>query len=289
MPARHLVRRLVEEIRSVEQAARGREEQPHFSTGIAPLDSLLPGGGLCRGMLVEWLPAMDEGGSGVSLLALLTARAAQSNSESGARNSELSEVVVVIDRHGMFYPPAAAAWGLPLASMILVRPSHVRDEAWALDHALRSPAVAAVLAWPNRLDGRAFRRLQLAAESSGTIGVLVRPAPARKEPTWADVRLRVTSGRVGTAHRNSGFQISDSGLGGDPPHPEFLREEVPNPRGWRFCIQRLHARASVHSPDAVQIEITPTGRIQPIASAKSSPSQTQPHNRAAIRNLKSAI
>jgi hypothetical protein len=48
-----------------------------------------------------------------------------------------------------------------------------------------------VIAWPDRLDGHTFRRLQLAAETSGAIGCLVRPAAARGDPTWADLRLLV--------------------------------------------------------------------------------------------------
>jgi hypothetical protein len=41
------------------------------------------------------------------------------------------------------------------------------------------------------LADREFRRLQLAAETGGTLGLLVRPAQARDEPSWADLRLLV--------------------------------------------------------------------------------------------------
>ena len=59
------------------------------------------------------------------------------------------------------------------------------------DQALRCPAVAATVAWPERLDGRTFRRLQLAAEAGGGLGLLLRPSRARDEPSWAEIRLRV--------------------------------------------------------------------------------------------------
>ncbi len=135
-----------------------------FSCGAAAVDRLLPGGGLRQGMLVEWLGAIS--GCGAATLGLLGAR--EACREGG--------VLVVIDRSQTFYPPAAAAWGIDLERLIVVRPSNARDELWAAVQALRSPVVAAL--WTNieRLDSRAFRRLQLAAEAGRTLGVLVRPA-----------------------------------------------------------------------------------------------------------------
>lgn len=155
-------------------------EQGCISSGCEPLDRLLPQGGWLRGSLVEWLSESPGGGAGT--LALVAAR--QAHAEGGA--------IVVIDRAGTFYPPAAAAWRLDLASTIVVRPANDKDEQWALDQSLRCEHVAAVLAWPRRLDGRAFRRLQLAAEASGVLGHFVRPAAAEREPSWADIRLGVS-------------------------------------------------------------------------------------------------
>ena len=63
-----------------------------------------------------------------------------------------------------------------------------RDELWALDQALRCPGVSAVWTWIDRLDPPAFRRLQLAAETGRTLGLLVRPASVRGRPTWSDVQ-----------------------------------------------------------------------------------------------------
>jgi protein ImuA len=101
-------------------------------------------------------------------------------------------VLVVVDRQRAFYPPAAARWGMDLQNTLAVFPDHEKDEHWALDQALRCPHVAAVLAWPRRLDARTFRRLQLVAEQSGAVGLFVRDAAARNEPSWADVRLMVS-------------------------------------------------------------------------------------------------
>lgn len=151
---------------------------PRTSTGCDDLDRLLPDRGLGRGVLVEWLA--DGEGSGAMWLALVAAREA----------CRSQGPLVVIDR-GSFYPPAAVLTGIEPERLIVVRVTQARDEAWALDQALRSAGVGAVLCATRRLTPRAARRLQLAAEISGGLGLLVRPASVRDEPCWAVARLLV--------------------------------------------------------------------------------------------------
>jgi protein ImuA len=150
-----------------------------ISTGSPALDRLLPAGGLARGSLVEYLSPGP--GSGAGTLALAAAREAYR--EGGA--------LVVVDRSRTFYPPAAGAWGIDLARVLLLHPTDDAAQLWALDQALRCPGVAAVYAPCGSFDVRDFRRLQLAAESGGALGVLVRPAQLRGQPTWADVQWDV--------------------------------------------------------------------------------------------------
>jgi hypothetical protein len=155
-----------------------RDSRP-VSTGVAALDELLPWGGLRPGSLVEYLPAEEAGGTDV--LALLAAREA----------CREGRAVVVLDRERRFYFPAARAWGMDGAQTVLLRPANTADELWALDQALRSPGIGAVWARCQALPARECRRLQLAAESGGTLGLLIRPARARGRPTWADVQWLV--------------------------------------------------------------------------------------------------
>jgi protein ImuA len=176
-PRRGLVNELRRQVGAWE-ASLDRDETA-FSSGIAALDRLLPGGALGYGMLTEWLSGLAR--SGAATLSLLCAREA----------CRPGGVLVVIDRRQTFYPPAAAAWGIDLDRLLIVRPQSARDELWAAVQALRSPAVAAMWAEIDRLDSRAFRRLQLAAQAGRTLGLLLRPAKARGQPTWADVRLAV--------------------------------------------------------------------------------------------------
>jgi hypothetical protein len=143
-----------------------------------PVEELLPGLQLRRGSLVEWLG--DDGG-GTTSLALLAAR----------ETCRRGRALVVVDRERRFYPPAAAAMGINLEELIVVCPRNQRDYLWALTQVLGCPAVGAVLCWPERLDDRAFRRLQLAAERGGNWGFLVRPVEVRGSPTWAELQLLV--------------------------------------------------------------------------------------------------
>jgi hypothetical protein len=161
------------------------DEATVFSAGAAAIDRLLPGGGLQHGMLVEWLAELPGGGT--ATLGLLAAREA----------CRTGGLLVVVDRAQTFYPPAAVGWGVDPGRLIVVRPRTVRDELWAAVQSLRSPVVAAVWATIDRLESRNFRRLQLAAEAGHTLGVLVRPAHVRGQPSWADVRLGVRSREQG--------------------------------------------------------------------------------------------
>ncbi|MBB73479.1 MAG: hypothetical protein CMJ75_03070 [Planctomycetaceae bacterium] len=165
-----LARRSANTTKSVQQAV---------TSGCLSLDDLLPDKGFARGTFVEWLG--EGAGSGAGFLALVAAR--EACREDG--------VAVVVDTQRRFYPPAAAAWGLDLSRLLLVRPENEKDMHWAVDQALRCPRIFAVLAWPQHIPNRIFRRWQLSAESGGCLGLLVRPATAQSQPSWAETRLRV--------------------------------------------------------------------------------------------------
>ena len=171
------------------------------STGVAALDALLPDGAFRPGMLIEWIVA--EAGSGAARLMLPAAVGAL----------EKGGALVVIDERREFYPPAGARLGLDLARTIVVRPRNRRETIWTCEQALRCTGVAATLGWIDNLPDRVFRRLQLAAEQGGGVGLLVRPGAARHAPTWADQRWQVQA------------------LPGDAPHGRRLRVELLHCRG----------------------------------------------------------
>lgn len=171
-----------------------------ISTGIDALDRLLPDAGFREGTLVEWLA---EAGSG-DQLALLAAAPALGH----------DRLLFVIDSETTFYPPAAAALGIDLRRLILVRPRKTASEKgartktvakrevpiaerqseetlWALEQTLQSRGVAVTFCRLERMNARVFRRLQLAVERGGGLGFLIRAPAARSEPSWSDVRLAV--------------------------------------------------------------------------------------------------
>jgi hypothetical protein len=170
------VEALRQEIARLETARRPVGEAP-VSTGCEGLDRLLPAGGFVRGTLVEWIAAGD--GSGAETMALFAVR--EACREGG--------VLVVLDRVKEFYPPASIRLGIDPERMIVIQAASAVDNLWALDQSLRCPGVAVALAWPEKLDSKTFRRLQLAAEEGASLGFFLRPEQARQTPSWADVRL----------------------------------------------------------------------------------------------------
>lgn len=170
---------LAQRIRRLEQCQLPETENEAFSSGCPNLDGLLPRSGFMRGALVEWIASVP--GAGATTLALTVARAACG--EDG--------FLAVIDSTHTFFPPAATALGLHTKQLLLIRPASRGEAFWAIDQALRCRGVSAVLAWPDAVDHRVFRRWQLAVEQSRALGLLVRPHSALTEPSWAEARLLV--------------------------------------------------------------------------------------------------
>jgi hypothetical protein len=176
--AAEIVQSLAEQVRQIETARRPAGAGV-VSSGSESLDRLLPEGGFRRGSLVEYLAA--GGGSGAGSLAFVAA--AQAARAGGA--------IVVVDRQRWFYPPAVVGLGIELARLVVVRPESAEDHAWAIDQVLRSRGVAAAWCWPEDEDDHTLRRWQLAVESSGVLGLLMRGQEARHQPSWAEVRLAI--------------------------------------------------------------------------------------------------
>jgi hypothetical protein len=167
---------LAQRIRALETGHR-----PHWHTSIAldlpGLDAVFPDRRLPAGTLLELLSG--EEGVGGSTFALTLAQQACVE----------RRALVVVDPRQCFYPPAAAARGIDLGRTIVIRPPTARAALQALVQSLRCPALGAVLGWVDRLASAEFRRLQLAAESGGGLGLLMRPLAARSAPSFAHLRL----------------------------------------------------------------------------------------------------
>ncbi|MBM4072031.1 MAG: hypothetical protein FJ271_24360 [Planctomycetes bacterium] len=220
------------------------------STGVAALDGVLPRRGLEWGTLIEWL---SQGESGVMALTLAIARnilqvrfregeapaepctpwkrdayTARREPRPPFSDNKENDVLAVIDGPGEFYPPAAAGLGIALERLVLIRPRNERDALWAWEQTLRSGAVAIVLGWLDVFNDRAFRKLQLAAETGGSLAFLLRPASRRDEPSWAEARFLVSS----RTRASSASSASKAGA----CHPSLAL------RAQRLCVELLYAR-----------------------------------------------
>ena len=146
------------------------------------MDRHLPHGGYARGSMLELLRSGP--GSGVSSIALMIARQAIVD----------GKYLVVIDPQRQFYPPAMKSLGIPLERIIALQPANHADAIWGLAQVLRCSAVGAVIAEVGPLEDRVARKLQLAAEQGGGLGIFLRDArSARSQPSWADVQWLVRS------------------------------------------------------------------------------------------------
>ena len=156
----------------------------NFMTGLPALDALPPGSAFARGAVHEALSDARHGPPPRSF-ALLLARAALDPDDAAG-------LVVWSDPHADLYAPAVAAGGVPLDRLLLLRPPSPREEVWAIAECLRCPAVVAVVAAVPKLTRVEARRLQLAAERGGGVGLLLRPHSA-------DVYAAATRWRVDPA------------------------------------------------------------------------------------------
>lgn len=145
------------------QPWRGRRKEI-FSTGLPAVDQLLPEGGLPRAAMHEILADPRHGLP--LFFPTLLARAAGGKDHGTA--------IFWCDPEGTIYPPALAAAGIALERLYLLRPRTQQDLIWAMAESLRCPGVAAAIAAPRGLGRIEARRLQLAAETGGGIGLLLR-------------------------------------------------------------------------------------------------------------------
>ncbi len=214
MTTQTLIQQLQNRIERIETSSRADDGQT-VSAGCTAIDALLPDKGYARGTLIEWVAdsrsKKSSGGCGADYLSMLVA--VNACADGGA--------LVIADRQRQFYPQAAAAVGVDLGSVVVVRPPvgvsvHDRrydDEFyWAIDQALGCSAVGAVWASLDHVGERWFRRFQLSAEASGTMGLFVRPASATDQPSWAEVRWQVRSNKQEANGRSHGAAVQNVDL-----------------------------------------------------------------------------
>jgi protein ImuA len=175
------------------------------------VDAALPGGGLSRAAVHEVLAA--EPGAAAGFCALVLARA--------------GGTVLWIAAEPDAWPPGLARFGLSPADLVLVQAPRPVDGLWAMEEALRCPGVAGALLVLRTLDLTAARRLQLAAEAGGAVGLLLRPD---EEGEAGGASAALTRWRIG-ALAGTGATAHDLG---DPRWQlDLLRCRGGKPASWR--------------------------------------------------------
>ncbi len=183
---------LIEAVRSsIERIERGscpRQDRAAIAFGHAALDEHLPGGGLALGMLHEVAGAGPdtEHGAAAALFA------------AGVLARGTGTVLWVLARHDLFAPALAGA-GLHPDRVLYAEAGRPAAVLLVMEEGLRHPGLAGVV---GELDGRlsltASRRLQLAAEATGSLALVLRRRrthddPALSEPSAAATRWRVAA------------------------------------------------------------------------------------------------
>ena len=179
-----------------------RAVHPVWASGFAELDRQLPGGGWPAGTLTELLLPHPGVGELRLLAPVLVGLQSQQRSVMwfdppagpcpwalGALGLDMRQHLIVQSR------PAAAAARRPAPGRPPVRERvPAADILWALEQALKSGQVGAVLAWlPARLPADALRRLQLAAQSHEGPVFLLRAAEERSRASAAPLRLLLSA------------------------------------------------------------------------------------------------
>jgi protein ImuA len=137
-------------------AAVRREAVP---LGLPAIDDALPGGGLAAGVVHE-----ATGSAAGGFVAMAAGRFA----------GPVLWCVMASSRSEL-YGPGLAAFGLDTRNLVIARCKSRQDMLWAMEEGLRDPALAVVVGEPDRAVAlTASRRLQLAAETGGVTGLVLR-------------------------------------------------------------------------------------------------------------------
>ena len=160
----------------------GRSADHTLPSGFATLDAQLPGGGWPRRVLTELLlphPGIGE----IRLLASAL-----------AATQRAGRLVMLFDPPAAVSAPALLELGLDVNQLLVIQ-THLQlrpgaDRLWALEQALKSGHVGAVVAWlPPRLRAERLRRLQLAAHAHDGPAFMLREVAAQQNASAAPLRL----------------------------------------------------------------------------------------------------
>ncbi|WP_313199389.1 ImuA family protein [Rhizobium sp.] len=181
----HVISDLRERIASLQESSARKVGCLPF--GVPEIDTRLPGGGLAYGAIHEF-----AGGGGGTIDGAAAALFA-----AGIAARTKGKIVWCLTRPDLFFPAIAQA-GLNPNRVIFVESDREEEVLASMEEALAYGGLGAVIAELVRLPMTASRRLQLAAEKKGTMGLVVRRWRRQTEandfgqPTASTTRWRIS-------------------------------------------------------------------------------------------------
>jgi protein ImuA len=208
-------------IAALEGPSQAQASRRVATLGLEAIDRALPWGGVPMGALHEIAAGTESDGAAAGFAALLLGRLAAAG---GPRTLLWCAAGDGLYGHGL------AAFGLDSRRLLLVRGRRDSELLWAMEEALRSGAVAAVLGEIHEADLTARRRLQLAAEAGGAAALLLAPAETASRPVLSGPSPALTGWRIAAAP--SALPPHGIGVGAPRWSVELTRCRGAVPRRW---------------------------------------------------------
>ncbi len=193
--------RLAEQIARIEAGTSRRTKVlPPVPLQCAAIDAALPEGGLARGAVHEMMGPGHDGdqrGDGALMGFASVTLARLMHADEHARpalwcmNRRLQQVGGLLS--GLVYPPGLQMMGVPVERLLLAYTNNDADTLWAMEEALQSRAVSAVLGELSLFAPLAARRLQLAAQTHAGSALVLWPGKGGSAASFAESRWRLTS------------------------------------------------------------------------------------------------
>lgn len=162
------------------QSSAPQQSHRNLATGYMRLDGALHQGGWPTAALSEIL--CDRPGSGELQLLLPAIK------KLCAQGRQL----IFISPPHLPYAPALQQAGIAPEQVLIIDPQTSADQLWAAEQTLRANVAAALLFWPQQSpDLTQLRKLQLAAQTTQGLSLLMRPDSAAEESSPAALRLRL--------------------------------------------------------------------------------------------------
>ena len=233
-------------IQGIEEA--GSADRPRLPLGIPGIDRALPGGGLRLGGIHEVVGDESATGFCAALLARVGGAEAGSNTPAGSatpRGAFRRGALLWLARGDDLYAPGLVRYGIGPGQLLVVSGLRRADDMlWAMEEALRCRAVGGVVAEIGQIGLSAGRRLMLAAEGTGVLGlVLSRRDRGRVGVVGVGVRagagVRAAVSRWRVTAVPGGPTADKAGLPGRMSNGR----KQPETNGTRWRVELLHCRS----------------------------------------------